>query len=239
MKQNNTNRLAIIPARGGSKRIPGKNLRLFNGKPIISYSIAAAQESGLFTQVMVSTDDEKIAKVARKYGAQIPFMRSLKNADDYATTTDVLLEVLNSYEERGTSFEMICCIYPTAVFVNAEKLKKSLSIIDSRGVDSSLPIVAFSYPVQRGLRLDMDGQVSYVAKENRYKRSQDLEKIYHDAGQFYWLKTKAFRDEKDLILTKNYPYIVSELEVQDIDNEVDWSLAELKYSMIHKLNDTQ
>ena len=228
----NQSRIAIIPARGGSKRIPGKNIRSFLGKPILAYSIETALASGLFSEVMVSTDDSKIAEIAEQYGATIPFLRSRRNADDFATTTDVLLEVLEEYHQRARHFDVLCCIYPTAVSINTIKLGDSLEQMESANADSTLPIVQFGYPVQRGLRVDKKNRIRYVAPENRYKRSQDLEDIYHDAGQFYWLHTKAFMMEKDLILKNNVPFRVSELEVQDIDREVDWTLAEIKYTLM-------
>jgi pseudaminic acid cytidylyltransferase len=225
-------RIAIIPARGGSKRIPGKNIRSFHGRPILAYSIEAALHSNLFTEVMVSTDSKEIANIALEFGATVPFMRSSTNADDHATTADVLLEVLETYNQQGEDFNLLCCIYPTAVFVTPEKLRASLKKLEDLGVDSTLPIVQFGYPVQRGLRLIENSRIEYVAPENRFTRSQDLEPIYHDAGQFYWLRVAHFQSEKDLILEKNTPFEVSELEVQDIDQEVDWLLAEIKYSLM-------
>lgn len=226
-------KLAIIPARSGSKRIPNKNTRIFNGKPIITYSIEAAHKSGLFEEVMVSTDSEEIGEIASRYGASFPFTRSPENADDYATTTDVLLEVIQKYAGLGKTFDYICCIYPTAIFVNAEKLQKAFDLMQSTDSSSCLPIVSFSYPIRRGLGIDPDGRAFYLWPENKYKRSQDLTPAYHDAGQFYWLELKAFLDEKDLILKMNTPLIVPETEVQDIDHETDWEIAELKHQLFN------
>ncbi len=185
-------RLAIIPARGGSKRIPHKNTKLFSGKPIIGYSIEAAVSSGLFDEVMVSTDDARIAAIAKDFAAKVPFFRSKKNADDYATLADVVTEVLDSYQGINQSFESICCILPTAPFVTVEKLKESQQIFAAGNFDSVFPVVAFSYPIQRALRI-VEGKVHMIYSKYELTRSQDLESSYHDSGQFYWLKTQAFK----------------------------------------------
>ena len=229
-------KIAIIPARCGSKRIPGKNVRVFNGKPIISYSIEAACKSNLFQEVMVSTDSDEIGKIGCEYGASFPFKRSLKNADDYATMTDVLLEVVYNYADQGKVFDYICCIYPTALFVTDQKLNRGYELMRSTGSSSCLPIVSFNYPIGRGLGIDKKGRAIYLSPENRYKRSQDLPPAYHDAGQFYWLETKSFLEEKDLILKLNIPLIVPETEVHDIDHETDWEIAELKYRLLQSHN---
>lgn len=225
--------IAIIPARGGSKRIPGKNIRAFLGKPIISYSVEAAIGSGIFDEVMVSTDSEKIADVAREYGADVPFMRSAETADDCATTADVLMEVLNRYGVRGKSFDWFCCIYPTAPFVTAERLSSAMNSCLEVKADSLLPVVPFSYPPLRGLILE-NAYLKMKWPENAKTRSQDLETIYHDSGQFYFVRTKAFMEEKRLLCKKTVPVILSELEVQDIDTEIDWNLAEMKYQLMRK-----
>lgn len=219
--------LAIITARGGSKRIPRKNIRPFCGKPIICYSIEAALSSGLFTEVMVSTDDAEIAQIARDAGAAVPFMRSAAAAGDYASTDDVIREVLEAYQAIGKTFNTFCCIYPTAPFVTAAKLKNAMEMLKS--AESVMPVVAFSYPVQRGLRLDSQGHIGYKWPEYATARSQDLEKIYHDCGQFYACRTEAFfregtTDTQDLV-----PLILPEMEVQDIDTLEDWAIAEVKY----------
>lgn len=222
--------IAIIPARGGSKRIPRKNVKDFLGKPIIAYSIESAISSQLFTEIMVSTDDEEIAEVANKYGAKIPFMRSKNNSDDFATTADVTEEVLKEYKNRGMEFKYFCCIYPTAPFITAEKINRSFELMIKKNADSIIPVVKYSYPIQRSLRLQ-NNLLEYIWPENINKRSQDLEPAYHDAGQFYWIKTDAFIKNKSLITSQSIPFIVSEMEVQDIDNEKDWKLAELKMKL--------
>ncbi len=220
--------VAIITARGGSKRIPRKNIRDFCGKPIMAYSIETAKESGLFDEVMVSTDDKEIAEVARRYGANIPFMRSAEMADDYATTADVLREVLREYEKRGQLFEWMCCIYPTAPFVTAQKLRDSFAYMQKLNADAVFPIVKFSYPPQRCLIIK-NGLLQYKWPENIRARSQDLEPLYHDAGQFYFWRVEKFSEG---IIENTVPVVLNELEVQDIDNTGDWKLAELKYRML-------
>lgn len=226
---NEYKKLAIIPARGGSRRIPRKNIKEFLGKPIIAYSIEAALQSQLFNEVMVSTDDNGIAEVAKKYGAAIPFLRSKENADDYATTADVILEVLDEYTKSGYEFKYLCCIYPTAPFVTANKLIDSFNLLIERGADSVVPVVKFSYPIQRAFRINSNDQLEYIWPENINRRSQDLEPVFHDVGQFYWMKSGAFLQAKKICCGISRPYITSETEVQDIDNIDDWSIAELKY----------
>lgn len=221
-------KIAIITARGGSKRIPRKNIREFCGKPILAYSIEAAIESGLFDTVMVSTDDGEIADIARRYGAEVPFYRSESTASDYATTNDVLLEVLAEYEKRGEQYELGCCIYPTAPFVTAEKLRDAVERLKSSGADTLIPVVAFSYPPQRAM-IVKEGRLVFEHPQYLDSRSQDLEPHYHDVGQFYLFYTEAFKRNRKLMTGDILPYVVSELEVQDIDNLTDWEIAEIKY----------
>lgn len=225
--------LCIIPARGGSKRIPRKNIKPFMGTPIIAYSIEAALNSGVFDEVMVSTDDEEIAGVARQYGASVPFLRSAETSNDYATTVDVLLEVLNKYKEQGKVFDTICCLYSTAPFVTSERLKEASSQI-SDTVDACFTIVQYSYPIQRSLRINEDNCVEMKFPEHLKSRTQDLEKVYHDAGQFYFVKTDSLINEKTVWCKRTAPLILSELEVQDLDTLTDWQLAEMKYQLLMK-----
>ncbi len=219
--------IAIITARGGSKRIPRKNIREFCGKPIISYSIEAALESGLFDEVMVSTDDVEIAAIARRAGAQVPFMRSRESAGDYASTDDVLLEVLEEYRKRGREFDTFCCLYPTAPFVTGEKLKKAAKLLEK--ADSVMPVVKFSFPPQRCMVMDGAGELCMKWPEYAQTRSQDLEPYYHDCGQFYFCRTEPFLEYKTTDLPHMAAMVMGELEVQDIDNFDDWEIAELKY----------
>lgn len=223
--------LCIIPARGGSKRIPRKNIKPFMCKPIMAYSIETALKSGLFDEVMVSTDDEEFARVAKQYGASVPFLRSEKTSNDFAGTEDVILEVINEYMNQGKVFDNICCLYSTAPFVTAERLKEGFALIGEHA-DASFTLVQYSYPVQRSLKKNADGLVEMNFPQYYDARTQDLEPIYHDAGQFYFIKTQAFRDEFTLWCKRTAPLILSELEVQDLDTLTDWQLAEMKYKLV-------
>lgn len=223
--------IAIITARGGSKRIPKKNIKEFCGKPIIAYSIRAALDSRIFDEVMVSTDSEEIAEIARAYGAKVPFMRSAKTSDDFATTADVLMEVLERYQEMGRTFDVMSCIYPTAPFVTPQKLQSAYDTLTKEQAVMAMPVVAFSYPPQRSYVLN-GNMLEMKWKENYNKRSQDLEKMYHDAGQFYMYQVESYVRLKGQIDQSIVPVIVDEMEVQDIDNETDWKLAEQKYRLM-------
>lgn len=223
--------IAIITARGGSKRIPHKNRKEFCGKPIIEYSIEAAKQAGIFDTVMVSTDDNKIAEIAKNAEAEVPFMRSEETSNDYATTADVLMEVLEKYKERGIRYENACCIYPTAPFVTGNKLRQAMDMLVNEKKDSVIPVVPFSFPPLRGMVIN-DGKLEYKWQEYAMKRSQDLEEIYHDCGQFYVFRVESFEKEKKLVTDNTAGMIISELEVQDIDNETDWELAEMKYRLL-------
>jgi N-acylneuraminate cytidylyltransferase len=224
--------IAIIPARGGSKRIPRKNLKLFRGRPIFAYSIEAALKSSLFHTVMVSTDDSEIADIATSLGADVPFMRSAKTADDHATTADVLLEVLNEYEKRGQHFDIACNLYPTAPFTTADDLKAGYDALVAGPFDVVIPIVAFSYPILRSLNRTDDGKISLNWPEHLNSRSQDLPKAYHDAGQWAFFKTAPFLMNKTLLGPNTGSVILPESRVQDIDTLEDWALAELKHTLI-------
>ncbi len=226
-------RIAVITARGGSKRIPRKNIRDFCGKPILAYSVEAALASGAFDTVMVSTEDKEIAEIAEGYGAEVPFFRSGRNADDFAATRDVLREVLEEYESRGERFDVMCCIYPTAPFVTAQRLREAAELLEKNGADSVLPVVRFSFPPQRCV-IVKDGAVQFKWPEYAQARSQDLEPYYHDAGQFYCLKVESFREQNVMVMKRTIPLILSEMEIQDIDTEEDWRLAELKYRLLHQ-----
>lgn len=221
-------KLAIITARGGSKRIPRKNILPFLGKPILAYSIEAAVNSGEFDEVMVSTDDEEIANLAVCYGASVPFLRSERTSGDYASTVDVLLEVLERYENMGEHFDVLCCIYPTAPFITDIKLNDALSKLLNSDADTLLPVVAFSYPPQRALIMEGD-YLKFEYPEYIASRSQDLAPHFHDAGQFYIMKTEAFLRNRSIMTGRILPYELPETEVQDIDNMSDWQIAEMKY----------
>lgn len=226
--------IAIITARGGSKRIPGKNIKDFCGKPIIEYSISAALESECFDEVMVSTDDDRIAEIAEKAGAKVPFMRSRENSDDFAVTSDVLYEVLKHYEVEGRIFEIGCCIYPTAPFITAAKISTAMELLKKCQAQSVMPVTLFSFPPQRGVVVDENGFIRMKEPEYLNIRSQDIEKVYHDAGQFYCFDVEAFKKQRKLLMEKTVPYILRDIEVQDIDNIDDWVLAEVKYKLWSK-----
>ncbi len=224
--------VAIITARGGSKRIPKKNIKDFLGKPIIAYSIEAAKEAGIFDEVMVSTDDNEIAEIAKKYGAEVPFLRSSETSNDYATTRDVILEVLDCYEKAGKYFDSFICIYPTAPFVTAEKLKEAYKQFEMEQADTLVPVVRFGFPPQRGFICE-DKYIKYQYPEHALTRSQDLEPVYHDCGQFYICNTEKFKEKKLMVTDKTIPFIIPETEVQDIDTETDWIIAEEKYRRLY------
>jgi len=227
--------ICIIPARGGSKRIPRKNIKNFLGKPIITYSIEQALKSGLFEEVMVSTDDSEIANIALKYGAKVPFLRTEKNSNDFATTAEVLIEVIHKYSENGVDFENICCCYPTAPFVNTTRLIEGFELLNKEQVDSVLPICGFDYTIWRSLKENENGYLSFNWEEFEDSRSQDLPQAFHDAGQWYWIKTKSLMTQKKIITPYTRGLLLDSLEVQDIDNIHDWEIAEIKYEYLQSI----
>lgn len=226
--------LVIIPARGGSKRIPKKNIKYFNEKPIISYVIQAVIASNLFDEIMVSTDDSSIVEVAKQYGASIPFLRSTGNADDFATLTDVLLEVIEQYKKLGKTFENVCCILPTAALVTPEKIIEGYKLLEKSNFSSVIPVIKYAYPIQRALKLNK-GLLSLRELEYINTRSQDLEDHYHDSGQFYWLNTESFLNEKKVFMSNTGHIVLKEYEAQDVDTLEDWKMLELKYNFKKQL----
>ncbi len=226
-------RIAIIPARGGSKRIPKKNIKGFLGKPIISYVIATVLNCGLFDEVMVSTDDDEIANISSKYGASIPFLRSAQNADDFATTQDVISEVLETYKsQKHLTFDYCCCIYPTAALITSNHLSSGWKLMREGRFANVVSVVPFSSPIDRALLRKNTGQTLFRHEENALKRSQDLPRYYRDAGQFYWINCSDFKKNPSLWNTSTGSIVMEEKEVQDIDNEGDWAIAELKYQLL-------
>ena len=221
--------LAIITARGGSKRIPRKNIKEFMGNPMLAYAINAAEKSGIFEEIMVSTDDKEIAEIAKKYGANIPFMRSEKTANDYATTGDVLKEVIDEYKKRGKIFDNICCIYPCVPFLTGEILKDAYDKFIKSEADRLTPVVKYSFPIQRAFKLNKEGFLEYREPENASKRSQDLEPMYHDVGMFYFYRYNKL-DSQNIVM-----YEMDEAVIQDIDTEDDWKMAELKYKVLNNV----
>ncbi|MFK7808008.1 MAG: pseudaminic acid cytidylyltransferase [Saprospiraceae bacterium] len=225
--------LAIIPARGGSKRVPHKNKKDFLGQPIISYSIETALQSNIFDEVMVSTDDTEIAEIALQYGANVPFLRSAKNASDQATTLDALLEVLENYKKKGIEFDYACCIYPTAPLLSTTNIQEGYSTIIKNDFKTVVTVAEYSYPIHRALQMDDKGSLSMINEKNLNARSQDLAKAYHDAGQFYWFDTNIIKDCNSLFTDQTGSIVLPESQVQDIDTEEDWIMAELKYKHLN------
>lgn len=226
--------VAIITARGGSKRIPFKNIKLFHNKPIIAYSIEAAINSGIFDEVMVSTDDPAIAEIATKCGAVVPFMRSRETSDDHSTTADVLKEVITKYNAVGKRFFYACCIYPTAPFITGEKLSTAFELLLKWEADSVIPVTKFSFPIWRSFKME-NNKISYNWPEFAPRRSQDLLPAYHDCGQFYFFNCDRFLESGKLVTENTYGLEVPESEVQDIDNEEDWKIAEIKFELLQKI----
>lgn len=223
-------RLAVIPARGGSKRIPRKNIRLFAGRPILAWPVAAARDSELFDTVMVSTDDAEIAEAARTAGADVPFTRRPETADDHTGLIDVLAEVLAGLEARGERFDQVCCILATAALVTPGRLAEGLALLET-GRSSVYPVLAFASPIQRALERDADGATRMADPSAYATRSQDLPPRYHDAGQFYWLTAETIRARNPILNTDAASLVIDEMEAQDIDTEADWRLAELKHRL--------
>jgi pseudaminic acid cytidylyltransferase len=221
--------LAIIAARGGSKRIPRKNVKSFCGRPIIEYSIEAALKSNCFADVIVSTDDQEIAEVATQAGASVPFMRSAASSNDHAGLEEVSYEVLHAYAASGKTCRDFCLMLPTAPFVTAARLEEGRNILRNSRAESVVPVVAFSYPVQRALEISEDGHLTMVAPEFYDTRSQDIPRRYHDAGQFYWMKSQAALNREPFFGDKAKALVLKEQEVHDIDTLEDWEIAEFKY----------
>ena len=222
-------KIAIIPARAGSKRIPRKNIRDFHGKPIIAYSIETAIKSNIFDEIMVSTDDEEIASISKDYGAKVPFMRSSENSDDFSTTYNVLEEVLTEYKKINLVFEIGCCIYPSAPLITKEFLELGLAKIIDDKLNTVFPVIEYSHPIQRALFFDKKNHLKYVYPEESIRRTQDFEKKFHGSGQFYWFNVENLLKNKKLDSNKTSGFVISRNLVQDIDTIEDWEIAEKKY----------
>jgi pseudaminic acid cytidylyltransferase len=223
-------RIAIIPARGGSKRIPRKNIKEFLGKPIIAYSISAALESNMFEEVIVSTDDKEIAEIAVKYGAKVPFLRSFENSQDHSTTIDVIKEVLNWYTQLECYFDQVTCIYPCSPFVTRELIVESYDLLIDP-VDVVFPAIAYGHPIQRAFTLDENNYINLFFDNDIQKGTQFFQKCFHDAGMFYTFDIKSILKSNSLRTENTKAIQISELKAQDIDNLDDWKLAELKFKM--------
>lgn len=222
-------KLAVIPARGGSKRIPRKNIRDFAGRPIIAHSIGAALESGCFDRVIVSTDDEEIAAVARQWGAETPFLRPATLADDHTGTNAVVKHAIGWFREAGHAVELACCIYATAPFVQARYLRQGLERLAASDKAFAFSVTSFPFPIQRAIRINAAGAVEAIWPENIARRSQDLEEAFHDAGQFYWGRADAFLADTVLFSPASLPVVLPRHLVQDIDTLEDWQRAEHMY----------
>jgi pseudaminic acid cytidylyltransferase len=229
-------RLAVIPARGGSKRIPRKNIRDFCGKPMIVWSIEAAKKSKCFDRIIVSTDDAEIAEIAREFGAEVPFIRPAKLAGDYSGTIPVIAHATQWQNYNDQKVNQVCCIYATAPFVQADDLQRGLKILKSTKANYAFSVTSYAFPIQRAVRITTDQRVQMLQPEHFESRSQDLEELWHDAGQFYWGKADAWLALKPLFASDSVPVILPRNRVQDIDTNEDWEVAELKFSMMGLLD---
>lgn len=223
--------ICIIPARGGSKRIPQKNIKAFLGKPIIVYSIQEALKSKLFERVIVSTDDKDIAKIAEKFGAEVPFIRPKELSDDFTGTNDVVKHAINLLLEQGGKIDYVCCIYATAPFIRQQYLIEGFEYLKNSSKLFAFSVTSFAFPIQRAVKIE-DGKLSMFYPKYLTARSQDLKETYHDAGQFYWGKAKAFLSDENMFSEKSIPIVLPRYLVQDIDTMEDWSRAELMYKII-------
>jgi pseudaminic acid cytidylyltransferase len=227
-------KIAVIPARGGSKRIPRKNIRPFCGKPIIAYSISAAKESALFDEIVVSTDDEEIASVAREAGATIPFMRPKEIADDFTGTNAVVKHAISWFAEHGSTVAHACCIYATAPLIQRRFIREGYERLSASDAAFAFSVTDYAFPIQRAVRVTADGRVEALHPEHRMTRSQDLEPAYHDAGQFYWGTAEAFLDDVPLFSSRSIGVILPRLLVQDIDTPEDWEQAEAMFRVVNR-----
>ena len=225
-------KLCIIPARGGSKRIPKKNIRFFCGKPIIQWSIEAALESECFDKVIVSTDSQEISKVSKRIGAEVPFIRPKSLSDDYTATAPVINHAIEFMKQKHGNIEYVCCIYATAPFVEPDYIRDGLKKIIDTNANFSFSVTSFPFPIQRAIKLTKDQKSQMFFPENLNKRSQDLEDAFHDAGQFYWGKSSAWLEGKSMFDDNSIPIEIPRYKVQDIDSEEDWQRAELMFKAI-------
>ena len=224
--------VCVIPARGGSKRIPRKNIKEFNGKPIIAYSIEAALKSNCFSQVIVSTDDDEIIEVARKYGAEVSFVRPDELSNDYVGTIPVIRHAIEWIEDNKKTVENVCCLYATAPFVQSKIISEAYQQLISSKSDYCFSVTSYVFPIQRAIKIVQGDKVDMFYPEHFNTRSQDLEEAFHDAGQFYWGKAQAFKDELPLFSEVASAFILPRYLVQDIDTEEDWIRAEAMYKVL-------
>ncbi|WP_122467836.1 pseudaminic acid cytidylyltransferase [Brevundimonas lutea] len=224
--------LAVIPARAGSKRVPGKNVRPFHGRPMLGWPVQAALDSNLFHTVMVSTEDEAVARIACAEGAEVPFLRSSATADDRAGLMSVLAEVLETWEARGEAFDAVCCLLATAALATPARLREGLSLYRMGDWDGVYPVLAYPHPIERATRRETDGRTTLIDPVEAETRTQDLEPAWHDAGQFYWLSPEVIRARRSVLTARCATLTLSEMEAQDIDTEDDWRLAEMKFVLM-------
>lgn len=225
-------RLGVIPARGGSKRIPRKNIKLFGGKPMIAWSIQAALKSGCFDRLLVSTDDCEIAEIASDYGAEVPFMRPTKLSNDYVGTIPVIAHATKWVSENGAPASLVCCIYATAPFLNANDLKRGLTLIQNSGAEFAFSVTSYAFAIQRAIRITSDQRVEMFEPDKYNSRSQDLECAWHDAGQFYWGLASSWLEQKPLFANYSVPVFLPRYRVQDIDTQEDWVRAEWMFKAL-------
>ncbi|WP_020560571.1 pseudaminic acid cytidylyltransferase [Thiofilum flexile] len=226
--------VAIIPARGGSKRIPRKNIKNFCGKPMIAWSIEAALQSGCFERVIVSTDDENIAEIALQFGAEVPFVRPAELSGDFVATIPVIKHAIQWLEANQITPEWVCCIYATAPFISVDALKGGLTLIQQKNADYAFSVTSYAFPIQRAIKLQQNNTIQMFSPEHFSTRSQDLEEAYHDAGQFYWGTNSAWLEEKPIFSSQSYPIILPKHLVQDIDTKEDWVRAELMFKLLQQ-----
>ena len=227
--------ICIIPARGGSKRIPRKNIKIFNGKPIIAYSIEAALSSGCFDKVIVSTDDNEIAQVVKEFGAEVPFIRPAEISNDLASTNSVISHAINWMENQGNLINHVCCLYATAPFIEPNTISKAYKIFKNMDADFCFGVTSFPFPIQRAIKIRQNGKVELFQPEHFHSRSQDLDETYHDAGQFYWGTKEAFNSNFPISSDTVIPFILPRHLVQDIDTLEDWITAEIMHEVIQKI----
>lgn len=219
------NNIAIIPARGGSKRIPKKNIKNFNGKPMIYWPISALKKSNLFKKIIVSTDDTQIAKISSNYGAEVPFKRPKKLSDDYTVTSEVMIHALNYLKKKGEKYDNVCCVYATNPFLKVQYLKNAYKIFTESDREFLFSATEYNYPIQRSFYI-RNNIIKMLDKKNFFKRTQDLETLYHDAGQFYWSRSNSWENNPIIFSKISIPYVIPHHDVVDIDNMQDWKKAE-------------
>lgn len=227
-------KVAIIPARGGSKRIPRKNIKEFFGKPMIAWSIEAALASGCFDRVIVSTDDSEIAEIAKQHGAEVPFMRPAELSDDYTGTVPVIKQAIQWLAEHDEAPRLVCCLYATAPFVSASDIRKGLQQLEKHNAAYAFSVTSYAFPIQRAIKITANERVEMFAPEHFNTRSQDLEEAYHDAGQFYWGTAEAWLTEKVIFGADSVPVILPRHRVQDIDTPEDWERAEWLFKAMQR-----